>query len=176
MKYLEDNAWPNFHDRIDGAYWDCDEYEQQYFVDMLLKNKLKSYSHADEKALLQAAIDDNEKLIFNILKQHGWKNGNEDLPYFFQLCDWENHTFTEYLQKRFLKTNDEKVNIEIRIAHDMPINIKGCTIHFFQGVADYIFNNSNTFDYYDYENFITRLVDMPNVEIYEPGDDYSLFE
>ena len=127
----------------------------------------------DQEKLLDAAIADDKKLVFNILKQHGWKNGDEYCGFLKHYGEWEDHTFLDYIQKRFLKSNHNPINIEIRMACDMPINIKGCTIYFFKGMADYIYKQDN-FGYQPYMKLLDKLQSMSNVEIYRPGDDYSL--
>lgn len=136
-------AW-NWHDAY--QYVDADD-EVQEIIDVIRKRKLKSYSEADTKALLDACIVDDKKAVLSILKAHGWKKGDDQNYYILEMLPKtdtmfgtiDNCNFLDYINTKYFKS-DKKYIIpgEIRIACDIPLNIPGCTIHFFRNTASCI--------------------------------------
>ena len=144
-------------------------------IELLNRKNLKEFYSSDTKALLNAAINDDKKTVLKILKEHGWKSGDEENPVWWTLVKSTRYNFLMYVANRFLGESDYMIQNEIRIACDMPINLKGCTIHFFEGMADDITRRNPKLQK-TYDKVMEELSRRNNVEIYKPGDDYSLIE
>lgn len=147
-------AW-NWHAAY--QYVDADD-EVQEIIDVIKKRKLKPYSNADTKALLDACIVDDKKAILSILKAHGWKKGDDQNYYILEMLPKtdtmfgtvDNCNFLDYINTKYFKS-DKKYIIpgEIRIACDIPLNIPGCTIHIFDNVAKLVAENTEHEDLYN---------------------------
>lgn len=134
------NYWPNFI--LNSKKHKAD------LLDIITRDNLKPYTKEEEDKLLEYAIKRKTVPMLNMMLAHGYHKKDEKKD-FLRLGQDTPISFLDYIARHVTGTDRREIPIEIRIAAKMPLDIPGCTIHYFDGVGQAVSENEDQYDEYD---------------------------